>query len=186
MESDFNKWQNLWQQEKSSPLDIDALTIRLHKLERITQYQRLLFLSVTVYAIYAMLTHLSLNGYNLIAFILLAVAMLFMLVPLFNNRLKDYGVDNQQYINNRIKYLKGKILIPKLYFLIFIVLFTAALNIAFIGLWEQESVYYSLFFHAISLLILLVLLLLRKIGVKNYEKEILPLIASLTKLNKEE
>ena len=44
MENDINKWANLWHQQKADNLDIDLLTKQLNKLDRITKFQKLLFL----------------------------------------------------------------------------------------------------------------------------------------------
>lgn len=186
MENDLMKWQDLWQQKKASQFDIDKLAIRLLKLERITKFQRILLLLASAFALYAMLTRLSLNSYNAIAIVIIVIAVLFLLVPLFKNRLIRANVPNEQYINNRIKYLKGKLLIPRLYYLIFILLFVVALNIAFFGAFKQEPSSQRTLFHLSTILLLIVLLILRKIGIRNYENEILPLIDKFENLKNQE
>lgn len=182
----MEKWQGMWQQLKPNQIDIDKLTNQLLKLERRTRFQRLLFSCASLFTIYSMLTHLSFNIYNSLAFMIIAIGLLFILVPLFKNRLNSENVNNQQYIYNRIKYLREKLLIPKLYLLIFIVLFILALNIAFLGAFKEEDIFYRILFHSFTVILFVILFISRKTGIRSYEKEILPLIDKFEKINKQE
>lgn len=185
MEDDFNKWQNLWQQQKANEIDIDKLTARLLKLERVSKYQKLFFFLVSVFSISAMLIRISFNTYNMTAVAIISIGMLFVIVPLFRNRLNSDYSDNQEYMHNRIKYLKRKILVPRLYVLIFTILFVLGLNIAFWGAFVQEDLFYRILFHSLTIVLFVILLLVRKIGIRNYEKDLMPLINKLEKLSKQ-
>ncbi|MDX1828662.1 MAG: hypothetical protein R3342_03855 [Lutibacter sp.] len=184
MEDELNKWEGLWQQQKASDIDIDKLTCRLIKLERITKFQRLLLLLVSVFTIYSMYTHLTLNSYNVTAALIILTGLLILLIPLLKKKSDINNINNYQFVENHIQYLKKKLLIPKVYFLIFITLFILALNIAFIGALKNTYWTYKMLFHFSTIILFIVLLIVRKVGIKNYNHEILPLIKKLKNINK--
>ena len=186
MENNINEWTNLWGQKKADNLDIDILTKRLTKLDRITTFQKLFFLIVSIFAIYFMITHLSENIFNTIAITLIIIGCLFILVPLFENKPNLKINNTNEFIKKQIKYLKKKLLLPKFYIPIFIILFVLALNVAFLGAFNEFENSYRALFHFSTLILLIILFIARNKGMKNYEKEILPLIENLNKIKKQE
>jgi len=186
MENDINKWANLWHQQKADNLDIDLLTKQLNNLDRITKFQKLLFLFASVFLIYSMFTHLPQNVYNTISFDLIILGFLIILVPLFGNKPNFKIKNTNQFIENQIRYLRKKLLLPRVYFLIFILFFVLALNIGFWGASYKLDISYRILFHFSSIILFVFLLIVRKAGMKNYEKEILPLIENLEQIKKQE
>ncbi|NQX81386.1 MAG: hypothetical protein HRT66_05250 [Flavobacteriaceae bacterium] len=185
MKNEMNNWEDLWSQQKASNINIDELANKLHKIERITKFQRLFFLFVLVFVFYSMFTHLSLNIYNYISFGLVLIGFLFVLVPLFGNKINYDNKNTNQFIESQIKYLRKKLLIPKIYSFVFVVLIIIALNIGFWGASEQLDVFYRILFHLSTVVIFIVFVKLRKVGIRNYEKEISSIIDKLEEIRKE-
>ncbi|MCI2230249.1 hypothetical protein MC378_13810 [Polaribacter sp. MSW13] len=186
MENNINEWTELWSQQKADNLDVDLLTKQLTKLDRITTFQKLFFLLVTIFSMYSMLTHLSKNIFNTTAIILILLGFLIILVPLFENKPNFKIESTNQFIENQIKYLKKKLLIPKVYILIFIILFVLALNIAFLGAFSELRNSTRIFFHFSTFILFIILFVARNKGVKNYQKKIFPLIEKLKQIKNQE
>ncbi len=189
MDNQLQKWQNLWQHQKSNSLDIDKLISQLNKMERTAKFQRIFVPILFSFAVYLMVTHLSNNLYNILSISLIVIGILFLIVPLLKNRdnlINDkFDISNQHFIDNLIKKLKQKVLIPKRYMLIFSILLTLAFNIAFLEALRDSTTYVQLFAQMTAIILFIILLMVRKYGIKRYEKQIFPLIKKLEKINKQ-
>jgi hypothetical protein len=183
MENEMQEWENLWQKKEANDIDIDRLSNQLIKIERITRFQKILWLFVSVFSTYLMVTRLSLNWYNIISVVLIFLGFLFLCVPLFRNKITENKSTNK-YVESQICYLKKKLLLPKVYLLIFIIFFISGLNIAFLGAFIGFENSNRLMLHFSTIILFIIFYIARNIGIKNYEKEILPLINNLEKIKK--
>ena len=186
MEDNINEWTDLWSSQKADNTDIDVLTKQLTKLDKITTFQKLFFLLVSIFSIYSMVTHLSDSIFNLTAISLIILGFIIILIPLFRNK-PNFKTDNtNEFIENQIMYLEQKMLLPKVYALIFIILFVLALNIAFFGAFNEFESSTRILVHFSTFILFIVLFIARNKGVKNYEQKILPLIKNLNEIKNQE
>lgn len=70
-------------------------------------------------------------------------------------------------------------LIPKRYMLVFVIFFTLALNIAFLGVFDEASVLIRAIAHLSTILLFSVLYTVRTLGIKRYNLYVFPLLERL-------
>lgn len=183
MDKDIKELQEAWCYQKSKPSEIDQLVTQINKVERIFKFQKIFVPVIFALVILTMVTRLSVNIHNVIAISLFFIATLFLIIPLFKNKhsplLQKFDTSNQTFINDSIKHFKNKMLVPKFYMPIFIVLFIVAINIAFIGAFNDLSFVIKIFIHSATIILFAELFYLRNLGVKSYENKISPLISAL-------
>ena len=187
MDEEIKNWQRIWQEENSKPLDIDRLIYQLNKMEKVARLQRIFVPLLFAFALFSMITRLSGNIYNFLSVLFITIAVLFLLIPLYLSSFplinEKININNQSFIQWHIKKLKRKLLIPKRYMLIFIILLTLAFNIAFLGALNNDTLSVKITAHLSTLILFAVLYFARKIGIKRYEKYILPVIEKLENIS---
>ncbi|NER15043.1 hypothetical protein GWK08_16425 [Leptobacterium flavescens] len=187
MDKEIKNWQRIWQEENPKPLDIDRLIYQLNKMEKVARLQRIFVPLLFAFALFSMITRLSGNIYNFLSVLFIIIAVLFLLIPLYLSSFplinEKININNQSFIQWHIKKLKRKLLIPKRYMLIFIILLTLAFNIAFLGALNNDTLAVKITAHLSTLILFAVLYFARKIGIKRYEKYILPVIEKLENIS---
>ncbi len=183
MDNGIKEIQDLWNEKNVEPINVDQLINQLNRIDKGTKFRKTFISLVILFVTYMVLTRVSYTIYNVTALILIVTGLLFLTIPLYRNRFKlietNGSLNNLDCIKNNIKKLQRRTLIPKLYALIFIVLFTLALNIAFYGAFRYHAFEYQLIAHFSTGIIFLLLYYLRNIGIKNHQKHLLPLIENL-------
>lgn len=185
MDSEIKQWQELWEKQKSSSVDVEQLLLRLNKLERISRIQKIVVPVLFSFSITMMIIRLSTNWYNLIAILLVVIAMLSLLIPLYKTRLNKIegdGLSNTKFVENQISKLKRRLLMPTRYLMIFIVLFVLAINIGIYGSTKEMDMWIRVEWHGVTVILLAILLWFRMKKIKQFKHQINPLIEDLKKL----
>ena len=152
-------------------------------MNRYALIQKIFFFIVVIFALYSMFTHLTLNVQQILAISVFAIGSLAVIIPLFRIKINFKNKNTQTFIESNIDCLKRKLKIPKVHFLIFIICSVLAINIG--GFNQFESNLFQIVFHISTLIILAILWYARKVGIKNYESEILPVIEKLERMKDE-
>src|SRR5690606_13413332 len=142
-----------------------------------------IFLHSCYFCSLLMFTHLTLNVQQILAISVFAIGSLAVIIPLFRIKINFKNKNTQTFIESNIDCLKRKLKIPKVHFLIFIICSVLAINIG--GFNQFESNLFQIVFHISTLIILAILWYARKVGIKNYESEILPVIEKLERMKDE-
>ncbi len=183
MDEQLKKWQNQWTQESTPNLNIEQLSYQLKQRERSHRFQRILIPLLLSFSLFTMVYRLSTSIYNTIALLIIGIAMLFLIIPLYQSRFhsiyKQLNTDNKSYLQAYIKKIETQLLIPQKYMLIFILLFTFALNIAFWGAFDNHPLVVRLGMHLSSLILAFLLFLLRKRSIIQYKHKLTPLLHRL-------
>lgn len=183
MDEQITEWGQLWRQQASNDFDIEHLINKLKKMNRYALIQKIFFFIVVIFALYSMFTHLTLNVQQILAISVFAIGSLAVIIPLFRIKINFKNKNTQTFIESNIDCLKRKLKIPKVHFLIFIICSVLAINIG--GFNQFESNLFQIVFHISTLIILAILWYARKVGIKNYESEILPVIEKLERMKDE-
>ncbi len=146
MDKDITSWQNLWKEEKSTPLDLSKLITHLNKIEKKGKLERIILLVAVPITIIFLVTLLPLfsNTNYLISIILISVGMLIILIQSYRSRynliINDAELNNQTYIKNLIHKLKQRMLTTSRYMWIYAFLLILGLNIGYIDILQNFNV----------------------------------------------
>ncbi|MDQ7918382.1 hypothetical protein RBU60_12430 [Mesonia sp. MT50] len=189
MEQDISNWKNLWEEKKSSPLDVRTLINRLTSVEKKNKKERI-FLGISfpiTVLILLLFLPISQSYYYLTAIICIGLGMLLILWQLYKSKLKpnthEGDLSNQNYIAATIKSLKKKKLITSKYMWMYTFLLLLGLNTGYIELLQQLTIPMRILIHVLLTLSILIFMYvgIKKRMLKN-KKEIEPLIDELEEL----
>lgn len=189
MEDNLIKWQSIWKQQKSKPMQLNNIISRLNTIEKKAKRQRITLIFIfAVLVITLILRPVELFGekFYLIAYILILLAIG---VKFFPNLKGKYNlITNEAELNNRkfIKKLQEKMTFNTNYLLIFLLLATLGLNSALLGLYEKGTIFNfdfnsqnRVFIHLSTILIFIVGYIVHKKRVNQSQNEISDLIREL-------
>ncbi|MFK7808568.1 MAG: hypothetical protein AB8F74_12255 [Saprospiraceae bacterium] len=189
MEDNLIKWQSIWKQQKSKPMQLNNIISRLNTIEKKAKRQRITLIFIfAVLVITSILRPVELFGekFYLIAYILILLAIG---VKFFPNLKGKYNlITNEAELNNRkfIKKLQEKMTFNTNYLLIFLLLATLGLNSALLGLYEKGTIFNfdfnsqnRVFIHLSTILIFIVGYIIHKKRVNQSQNEISDLIREL-------
>ena len=192
MEKDITSWQNLWKEEKSTPLDLSKLITHLNKIEKKGKLERIILLVAVPITIIVLATLLPLfsNINYLISITLISVGMLIILIQSYRSKynltINDAELNNQTYIKNLIHKLKQRILTTSRYMWIYAFFLTLGLNIGYIDILQNFNVtlIIRIIIHVIftGVMFYLMYYFIEKRKKEN-DKEIFPLVNFLENLN---
>ncbi|NAS32071.1 hypothetical protein GTQ40_13880 [Flavobacteriaceae bacterium R38] len=189
MEQDIADWKNLWEEEKSSPINLDNLTKQLVKIEKKNKRDRILILITFPFTLIVLATILPLfkSYYYLFSIACICIGMLIILVQLYKSKIKKYSdekdFNNQEFIKSNIKSLKESVITTSKYMWIYTALFLLGLNIGYIEILKSLDLLVRILIHSgVTLTILLFMYSGIKKRNKKNKKEILPLIDELQNL----
>ncbi|GER59125.1 hypothetical protein [Patiriisocius marinus] len=192
MEKDITNWQNLWKEEKSTPLDVSKLIIHLNKIEKKGKLERIILLvavPVTIIVLALLLPILS-NIYYLITIVIVSFGMMMILIQSYKSKYRlisnDAELNNHKYIKNLIHKLKQRMLTTSRYMWFYTFLLVLGINIGYIDVLQKfyVSITVRIFIHIIfTVLMICVMYYSIENRKKENNKRILPLIDFLENLN---
>ncbi|NQY07645.1 MAG: hypothetical protein HRT68_15980 [Flavobacteriaceae bacterium] len=192
MEKDIKNWQNLWKEEKSTPLDLRKLITHLNKIEKKGKLERIILLvavPITIIVLATLLPVLS-NIYYSISIILISFAMMMILIQSYRSKysLISNGAElnNNKYIKYLIHKLKQRMLTTSRYMWLYTFLLVLGINVGYIDILQKFNI--SIIVRIIIHLIFTVLMICAMYySIEKRKKEnnngILPLIDFLENLN---
>lgn len=192
MEKDITDWQNLWKEEKSTPLDLSKLITHLNKIEKKGKLERIILLfavPVTILVLATLLPLLS-NIYYLTSVILISFGMIMILIQSYRSKFSlisnDAELNNHKYIKNLIHKLKQRMLTTYRYMWFYTFLLVIGLNIGYLDILQKFNL--SLLVRiTIHLVFTIVMICIMYYSIEKRKKEnnksILPLIDVLDNLN---
>ncbi len=192
MEKDITDWQNLWKEEKSTPLDLSKLITHLNKIEKKGKLERIILLfavPVTILVLATLLPLLS-NIYYLTSVILISFGMIMILIQSYRSKFSlisnDAELNNHKYIKNLIHKLKQRMLTTSRYMWFYTFLLVIGLNIGYLDILQKFNL--SLLVRiTIHLVFTIVMICIMYYSIEKRKKEnnksILPLIDVLDNLN---
>lgn len=192
MEKDITNWQNLWKEEKSTPLDFGKLITHLNNIEKKGKLERIILLvavPVTLIVLAIVLPILS-NIYYLIAILIIGFGMILILIQSYRSKYSlisnDAELNNQKYIKNLIYKLKQRMLTTSRYMWCYTFLLVLGINIGYIDVLQKFNVSITLriiihvVFTVLMICVMYYAIAKRK---KENNNRILPLIDFLENLN---
>lgn len=186
MDKELMQWQELWKEGNAEEIVLDDLVRKMNKLERVTRIQKIFVPTMFLFSSFMMFWRLSSSWYNIIAISMIIVGFLVLVIPLYLSQISVIegvgALNNRELVQAQIRKLKFRLRISNQFFLIFILLFTGALNIAF---WGVESEVPKWILHMMTFVLFLILLLARKIKQKSFYRHITPMINQLERLYQE-
>jgi len=190
MEQDISNWKNLWEEKKSSPLDVKTLINQLTRVEKKNNKERIILAISFPGTVLILLLFLPISKsyYYLTAILCIGLGMLLILWQLYKSKLKpstqEGDLNNQNYIAATIKNLKRKMMITSKYMWIYTFLLLLGLNTGYIEVLQQLSIPLRILIHVLLTLGILVFMYvgIKKRMLKN-KKEIQPLIDELEDLH---
>ncbi|MDC1161869.1 hypothetical protein OAT18_00345 [Tenacibaculum sp.] len=192
MEKDITNWQNLWKEEKATPLDVSKLITRLNKIEKKGKLERIVLLIAVPIMIIVLVTLLPLlsNIYYLISIGLISFGMIIILIQSYRSKYNlisnDVELNNQKYLKNLIYKLKQQMLITSRYMWLYTFLLVLGLNIGYIDILQKFniSIAVRIIIHVVFTIVMIsIMYYLIEKRKKENNKEILPLINFLENLN---
>lgn len=192
MDKDITNWQNLWKQEKSTPLDLSKLITHLNKIEKKGKLERIILLvavPVTIIVLATLLPILS-NIYYLISIVIISFGMIMILFQSYRSKYNlisnDAELNNHKYIKNLIHKLKQRMLTTSRYMWFYTFLLVLGINIGYIDILQKfnVSITVRIIIHVVFT-VLMICLMYYSIEKRKREnkKGILPLIDFLENLN---
>lgn len=192
MEKDITNWQNLWKEEKSTPLDLSKLITHLNKVEKKGKLERIILLvavPVTIIILATLLPILS-NIYYLIAIVIISFGMIMILIQSYRSKYNlisnDAELNNHKYIKNLIHKLKQRMLTTSKYMWFYTFLLVLGINIGYIDVLQKfnVSITVRIIIHIVfTVLMICVMYFSIEKRKKENNKGILPLIDFLENLN---
>nr|WP_321227665.1 hypothetical protein [uncultured Psychroserpens sp.] len=192
MEKDTTNWQNLWKEEKSTPIDLSKLITHLNKIEKKGKLERIILLvavPITIIVLATMLPLLS-NIYYLISIVLISFGMIMILIQSYRSKYSfisnDAELNNHKYIKNLIHKLKQRMLTTSRYMWFYTFLLVLGLNIGYIDILQKFNLplLLRIIIHVVFTVIMICIMYYsiekRK---KENNKGVLPLIDFLENLN---
>lgn len=192
MEKDITNWQNLWKEEKSTPLDLNKLITHLNKIEKKGKLERIILLvavPITIIVLATLLPLLS-NIYYLTSIFLISFGMIMILIQSYRSKYSfisnDAEINNHKYIKNLIHKLKQRMLTTSRYMWFYTFFLILGLNIGYIDILQNFNVsiivriIIHIMFTGVMLCIMYYAIEKRK---KENNNGILPLIDFLENLN---
>lgn len=192
MEKDITNWQNLWKEEKSTPLDLSKLITHLNKIEKKGKVERIILLvavPITIIVLATLLPLLS-NMYYLTSSVLISFGMIMILIQSYRSKYNltsnDAELNNHNYIKNLIHKLKQRMLTTSRYMWFYTFLLVLGVNIGYIDVLQKFniSITVRIIIHVVfTVLMICVMYYSIEKRKKENNKEILPLIDFLENLN---
>ena len=189
MEQDISNLKNLWDEKKSSPVDLDTLIIKLTKIEKKNKKERifLLFAFPFTMIILAILLPIFQSNYYLLSIVFIGIGMFMILLQLYksklNNSNKEGGFSNQEFIKATIKSLKEKMITTSKYMWVYTFFLLLGLNTGYVQVLNTLSFPIRILIHLILTLTIIFFMYLgiKKRKLKNKE-DVLTLINELEDL----
>lgn len=190
MDRDLQHLKVLWQEEKSTPLDLEPLITYLNKVESISRLRRIIGLGLSSLFVIFFWSSISFNIYNTIASILLGFGLFVLCIALYKSRSKviysALNLKNQEFLSFAVRRLKLRLLVPRVQMLVFIICFFVALNIE-LWMWLKETeILFRVLAHLSLVVFTFLMILVRRFGMDMYNKQIIPLIKRLERVRLEE
>ncbi|SDR95019.1 hypothetical protein SAMN05216503_1491 [Polaribacter sp. KT25b] len=192
MEKDITNWQNLWKEEKSTPLDFGKLVTHLNKIEKKGKLERIILLvavPITIIVLATLLPILS-NIYYLISILIIGFGMIMILIQSYRSKYSlisnDAELNNHKYIKNLIHKLKQRMLTTSKYMWFYTFLLVLGINIGYIDVLQKFNVSITLriIIHVVfTVFMICVMYYSIEKRKKENNKGILPLIDFLENLN---
>lgn len=192
MEKDITNWQNLWKEEKSTPIDLSKLITHLNKIEKKGKLERIILVvavPITIIVLATLLPLLS-NIYYLTSIILISFGMIMILIQSYRSKYSlisnDAELNNHKYIKNLIHKLKQRMLTTSRYMWLYTLFLILGLNIGYIDILQNFNlsiivkIIIHIMFTGVMLCIMYYAIEKRK---KENNNGILPLIDFLENLN---
>lgn len=192
MEKDITNWQNLWKEEKSTPLDVSKLITNLNKIEKKAKLERIILLVAVPITIIVLATILPVfsNIYYLISIVIISFGMIMILIQSYRSKFNmtnnDDELNNNKYIKNLIHKLKQRMLTTSRYMWFYTFLLVLGINIGYIDILQKfnVSVTVRLIIHVVfSVIMISIMYYSIEKRKKENNKRILPLIDFLENLN---
>ncbi|PVW12405.1 hypothetical protein [Marixanthomonas spongiae] len=192
MEKDITNWQNLWKEEKSTPLNLSKLIAQLNKIEKKGKLERVILLVAVPITIIVLATVLPLlsNIYYLTSIVLISIGMIMILIQSYRSKYSlidnDAELNNHLYVKNLICKLNQRMLTTSKYMWFYAFFLILGLNMGYIEILQNFNlslfvrIIIHLIFTAIMFYVMYYSIEKRK---KKNSKEILPLINFLKNLN---
>ncbi len=192
MDNDIKDWQNLWQDEKSKPLDIHKMISELNTIEKKGKTERLVLLIATPITIIILLSVLPVfeSKFYFLAVLCVAIGMSMILNQAykskFKNIQKEEAFSNQDFIKDKYAKLKTKVATTSKYMWIYTLLLILGINFGYLEVFKEFSLPFRLGMH-LSFSVILFVLMYLGINVKQKQnvKEIEPIIKKLEALQNE-
>lgn len=189
MEQDISNLKNLWDEKKSSPVDLETLIIKLTKIEKKNKKERifLLFAFPFTMIILAILLPVFHSNYYLLSIVFISIGMFMILLQLYksklNNSNKEGSFSNQEFIQATIKSLKEKMITTSKYMWIYTFFLLLGLNTGYVQVLNTLSFPIRILIHLILTLTIIFFMYLgiKKRKLKNKE-DVLTLINELEDL----
>ncbi len=189
MEQDISNLKNLWDEKKSSPVDLDTLIIKLTKIEKKNKKERifLLFAFPFTMIILAILLPIFQSNYYLLSIVFIGIGMFMILLQLYksklNNSNKEGSFSNQEFIKATIKSLKEKMITTSKYMWVYTFFLLLGLNTGYVQVLNTLSFPIRILIHLILTLTIIFFMYLgiKKRKLKNKE-DVLTLINELEDL----
>lgn len=190
MDRDLQYLKVLWQEEKSTPLDLKPLITYLNKVESISRLRRIIGLGLSSLFVIFFWSSISFNIYNTIASILLGFGLFVLCIALYKSRSQviysALNLKNQEFLSFAVRRLKLRLLVPRVQMLVFIICFFIALNIE-LWVWLNETdILFRVLAHLSLAVFTFLMILVRRFGMDMYNKQIIPLIKRLERVRLEE
>ena len=192
MNKDITNWQNLWKEEKSTPLDIEKTIILLNKIEKKGKLERIILLvtvPLTIIGLAALLPLLP-SLYYLTAIVLISFGMLMILIQFYRTRYAiithEVELNNREYVENVIHRLKQRMLMTSRFMWFYTVFLILGLNVGYIDILQKFnlSIGIRIIIHIIFTVVMgFIMYYTIRRRKKENDKGILPLIHFLENLN---
>ena len=192
MEKDITNWQNLWKEEKSTPLDLNKLITHLNKIEKKGKLERIILLvavPITIIVLAIVLPIFS-NMYYLITILIIGFGMIMILIQSYRSKYNlisnDTELNNHKYIKKLIGKLKQRMLTTSRYMWFYTFLLVLGINIGYIDVLQKfnVSITIQIIIHVVfTVLMICIMYYAIKKRKKENNKDILPLIDFLENLN---
>ncbi len=143
MEEDITNWQNLWKEEKSTPLDLSKLIKHINKIEKKGKLERIILLvtvPITIILLATLLPILS-NIYYLTSIILIGFGMVMILMQSYRSKYRlisnDAELNNYKYIKTLIDKLKQRMLTTSKYMWFYTFFLILGINIGYVDILQN-------------------------------------------------
>lgn len=189
MDEQILKWKDMWQEQKSSSLNVNELIGRLNQIERNARLQRtklIIGLVILTLASIIFISELLTNTYFWITYILVITAVLIKLVPLYKTKyatMTDESGFNNHYF---IKKLTQKMDFKMKHLLLYMSILLVGLNFALLGAYEKGTLFNyeindenRIFFHLTTIVLFTVAYIVNKKNMDKNKRNTLKLIADL-------
>jgi len=192
MENDIKDWQNLWQEQKSKPLNINEMIAQLNTIEKKGKTERLVLIIATPITIIILLFVLPVfeSKFYFLAVLCVAIGMIMIVLQSYKSKFKllskEESFSNQEFIKEKHVKLKEKIVTTSKYMWIYTALLISGINFGYLEIFKDFSMPFRVGMHISFSVILFVLMYIGiKVKLKQNTKEIEPLIQKLEALQQD-